>query len=133
MLLNYGNRVFFKDAWKKWDKLPDFESCYANSKNSNGVTLTLSRLTKGIFLVIGVGFSTVFIFVELIIAAYIDKFDPDHTTYSSKLAWRLKLKTQDIKTDWFKYNRIQLHNELPLREEDKIIPGLNQKFDHLIS
>lgn len=124
-LIKLREQGFFDDVWKKWDKMPDFKGCNANSKNSNGVTLTITN-TQGIFLflTIGVAISFLIILLELVIAAYKDESDLDHTTYCSKLIRRIDLKIDDVKTEWFKYEKSPSNNELPLKDEQHFSPSL---------
>ena len=101
-LINMRETGYFDELWKKWDKTPGAE-CKNNLDGGGDAVLGMSALKGIIFvLVLGLGISFMILWVEIVVATMLDEADEDHMTFCSKLHRRLRLKLEDIRTEWFR-------------------------------
>jgi len=92
----------FDELWKKYDRTPDHSTDCDNHTTGSSTALNLLTL-KGLFyfLCFGIVVSMLVFFFELIVATSKDPPDDKHRTFWAKFAKRVKLKIEDVRTEWF--------------------------------
>jgi hypothetical protein len=69
-------------------------------------------------------------FFELIIATYKDPPDEKHRTFWAKFGRRVKLKIEDVRTEWFSHPYSKLHRLDQDREDVFDENGIPPNFNH---
>ena len=99
LILKKREEAYFSDIWKRYNDAAGSNHC----ENEIGRNESLQLMTlKGIFYFLGMGLliSTFLIAIEYAVVTASDSSDTKHTTFYSKLMRRLRLKFDDINSEW---------------------------------
>ena len=129
-IIKLREQGYFDELWKKYDRTPDdLGDC---DSHTTGSSTALNLLTlKGLFyfLCFGIASSMIVFFFELIYATSKDPPDEKHRTFWAKFGRRVKLKIEDVRTEWFSQSYNQLYNvdgEMEVKcEENGTPPAYN--------
>lgn len=100
-IIKYRELGFFDELWAKWDKTPA-DGCDSHHDVGADEVLQMSTL-QGIFLLLALGLiiSVALMLLETVVATAQDDYDEIHRTFWAKLVRRVRLKYEDIRTEWF--------------------------------
>ena len=102
----------FDELWKKWDKTPD-HGCEHSHEVGQDDVLQMNTL-KGIFFLLALGLlmSIAFLLLETLWAALNDQYDNEHRTLLSKVVRRVKLKCEEVRTEWILERRPRCYSKV---------------------